>query len=254
MEFSSLCRSSRWKACGYGSTPNSGSHYYNYKGTHSIILLSVVDACYRFLYVDVGCNGMVADSGVFSNCSLYKGLEDGSVKLPEPSPLPQRDTPVPCVFLTDDAFAMSSYILKPYPFRNQPAPNRIFNYRLSRARRVVESTFGIVAKKFQILRRPIRLCPNTVEDAVLAICATHNFILSTSDSRAPYLHSEFLDVESTENHSIHPGQRCQDDTCTGFLPLEQGTRHNCCDSQVRDEFREYFMSPSGEVNWQYQHI
>ncbi|XP_039968205.1 uncharacterized protein LOC120779972 [Bactrocera tryoni] len=41
--------------------PNSGCKFYNYKGTHRIVLMAVVDAKYNFLYIDVGCNGRVAD-------------------------------------------------------------------------------------------------------------------------------------------------------------------------------------------------
>lgn len=37
--------------------PRSGSLFYNYKGFHSIVLLALVDAEYRFLYVDIGANG-----------------------------------------------------------------------------------------------------------------------------------------------------------------------------------------------------
>ncbi|GFU52760.1 putative nuclease HARBI1 [Trichonephila clavipes] len=47
--------------------PGSGSVYYNYKKTYSIILFAVVDADYCFTYVDVGGNGRANDSAVFRN-------------------------------------------------------------------------------------------------------------------------------------------------------------------------------------------
>lgn len=37
--------------------PGSGSYFYNYKGTHSIVLMVIVNANYEFVYIDVGANG-----------------------------------------------------------------------------------------------------------------------------------------------------------------------------------------------------
>lgn len=236
---------------------DSGSYYYNYKGTYSIVLLALVDADYKFSYVDVGCNGRVSDGGVFDNCSLREGLENGTIKLPEAEPLPGREVPLPYVFVADDAFAMRTYILKPYPFRDQPAPNRIFNYRLSRARRIVENAFGIIANRFRVLRNPISLHPDRVQNVVLAICALHNFLMSTKETQRAYLYSGLLDCEITESHDVLLGDwRKESEIICSLYPLQGGNRHHYSNSQktVRDEFREYFMTRDGEVPWQYKHI
>ena len=55
--------------------PNSGSYFYNYKGSHSIVLMAAVNANYEFIYVDVGANGRISDGGIWGNCSLSKLLE-----------------------------------------------------------------------------------------------------------------------------------------------------------------------------------
>lgn len=48
-----------------------GSDYFNYLKYHSIILLAVVDARYRFLFVNVGTNGQAGEAGIFQ-ASLLK--------------------------------------------------------------------------------------------------------------------------------------------------------------------------------------
>jgi hypothetical protein len=39
----------------------SGSEFYNYKEDYSVIILAIVDANYKFIYIDFGTNGRVND-------------------------------------------------------------------------------------------------------------------------------------------------------------------------------------------------
>ncbi|KAL4148743.1 hypothetical protein QTP88_002911 [Uroleucon formosanum] len=109
---------------------NSGSLYYNYKNTHSIVLMGVANANYKLIYVDVGCNGRISDGGVFNNCSLHDALESKQLTLPEPQALHQRYLPVPYIMVADDAFTMTSYILKPYGNKKQNI--KIMKYNLNK--------------------------------------------------------------------------------------------------------------------------
>ena len=128
--------------------PHSGSQYFKYKGFHSIIMLAVVDANYKFIYVDVGSYGADSDAGIFRHCA--HALEQDKAGLPPDEPLPDGQTDVPYFLVGDDAFAIRSWMLKPYSKREMTAAERIFNYRLSRARRYVENAFGILANRYFI--------------------------------------------------------------------------------------------------------
>lgn len=125
----------------------SGSYYYNYKGFHSLVLLALVDSNYKFIYVDVGANGATSDAGIFMNTPLRAALEDNRVGLPPREPLPGGDRPIPYFIVGDDAFALKEYLQKPFPHRGLSRHERIYNYRLSRARRVVENAFGILSNR-----------------------------------------------------------------------------------------------------------
>ena len=58
---------------------NSGSEFFNYKSFCSIVLLAVVDADYKFLFADVGCQGRISDGGVLKNSSFWEKLVEGMI-------------------------------------------------------------------------------------------------------------------------------------------------------------------------------
>jgi hypothetical protein len=74
-------------------------------------------------------------------------LDEENLGLPPATPLPNDDLPIPFAIVADDAFPLRTWLMKPYPHRFMSPQQRIFNYRLSRARRVVENAFGILAHR-----------------------------------------------------------------------------------------------------------
>lgn len=107
-----------------------GSHYFNYKGDHSIVLLAIVDADLKFVYVDVGTNGRVGDAAIWNKTNLKRCLDQGKLKIPMPSPLFEGGPSFPFVLVGDEAFGLKPYLLKPYSAKHGlDDPKKIFNYR-----------------------------------------------------------------------------------------------------------------------------
>ena len=85
---------------------NSGSYYFNCKGTFSVVLLALIDANYKFIYVDIGCNGRISDGGVYRNSSLSKAIEDCLLGILPDRIIAERMEALPHVILIDDAFRL----------------------------------------------------------------------------------------------------------------------------------------------------
>jgi hypothetical protein len=96
----------------------------------------LVDADYRFVFIDVGSKGRVNDGAVFRNSTLNSAMENNLFNWPDNSVIH---------VIGDDAFPLRNTLLKPYSKINLTLKQKIFNYRLSRARRVSENAFGILA-------------------------------------------------------------------------------------------------------------
>ncbi|KAK7162507.1 hypothetical protein R3I93_006733 [Phoxinus phoxinus] len=219
---------------------NSGSQFFNYKGTFSVVLLALVDADYRFLVVDVGASGSNSDGGIFSNSLMGQALNTGSLNVPEPSHLPSAPElgALPCVIVADEAFPLKTFLLRPYPGRRLPDDQRVFNYRLSRARRVVENAFGILSQCWRVYQRRLQVAPETADSIVKATCILHNFL-----RRANGNHGAEPDTsDSAEGSEL------------GDIRGLRGNRASAEALRVRDTFRRYFNSPAGQVPWQVPHV
>jgi len=188
------------------------------------------------VYVDIGSYGRISDGGVFSTCSLSSAMESNVLHIPPDHKLPGCDIYTPQVIVADDAFPLKTFLMKPYSSRNLTQQQRIYNYRLSRARRVVENAFGIMCSRFRVFAQPIALTPNKVQVIVLAACCLHNFLLRNAISAAQYL----PDDEDPTSDLVHIAQQGSNRASANALA-------------IRNRFCDYFNSDVGSVSWQASH-
>lgn len=227
---------------------SSGSLYYNYKGSFSVVMLALVDANYKITYMDVGSEGRVADGGIWRRCSLQQWLKAGALNLPAPKVWPNGGEfgPQPHVIVADDAFPMTTYLMKPHSMRALSKEQRVFNYRLSRARRVSENCFGIMANRFRLLLTNIYKTPDRVVNICKAIAALHNFL--RQEGGANYMNAGSVDTEDA-NHGWVDGEWRRD----SHLEIMQRnhTRNSTTEAKaLRENMTQYFSTPGGSVPWQ----
>lgn len=228
---------------------NSCAEYINYKDFYSIVLLGLVDANYNFIYANVGCQGRISDGGVFKNTTLFKKLEKNELGLPEPSiiQIPYA-IKVPYMILADKAFALNNYTMK--PFEGNPAYGsceRIFNYRLSRARRVVENVFGIMSSVFRVLRKPMLLEPEIATKVVLSIVHLHNFMRRSNQSSQIYMPPGSIDRETDGN--FEPGS-WRNEEISSFTPIRAVPRRAADQPiSIRLHLAHHFVT-NGILPWQ----
>ena len=148
--------------------PDSGSFYYNFKGFHRMVKMGIGNAKYEFILCDFGINGRISDGGVINRTAFYDKLSKGQLNLPQENKIEGSEKVLPYVFIGDEAFAMRTDFLRPFGQKDLTNERRIFNYRLSRARRIIENIFGILVSRFHIFQTAINLLPRNTKTVVLA--------------------------------------------------------------------------------------
>ena len=181
----------------------------------------------------------------------------GTLGLPCPAPLPQSQEttfdnsftrPVPYFFASDDAFSLEPYMMKPYGQNNLSEMKRIFNYRLSRARRLSENAFGILASRFRVFLTTMCISPESAVDTVLAALVLHNLLRSRVPNR--YTPPGIIDVD--HDGRVDEGLWRQEVKASPFEYLPNFKKGRQCDKaeDVRDTLCQYVNGP-GQIPWQW---
>lgn len=236
--FPNCCGALDGKHCRIQCPSNSGSLFYNYKQFFSIVLLALVDANCKFIYVDIGSYGKEGDSGIFSKSELGKQIENGIFPFPDDATLPGSNIFFPHFLIGDGGFKLLPRLMKPYPNAQSEidAEKRQYNYRLSRARRTVESAFGMLSNTFRVFHTPIMLKTSTIDYVILATCCLHNMLIDDK-------------TENIYNTTCNSGTN--NVVLNNLISLRRnGGTAVVSAMHLRNELKDYLCSASGRVTWQ----
>ncbi|GFG29940.1 hypothetical protein Cfor_10543 [Coptotermes formosanus] len=157
--------------------------FFNYKSKFLTVLMVKVDADYKFIATEERMQS-----------HLYKRLERNELNIPKGGPLPQDE----------NGEHMPFVIVGTYPHRNSSIAKRIFNYRSTRARKMVECAFGILCNKWRVCHRAIDLHPDFADTVVKTSCVLHNYVpardgIQFEDTlhKCPLKNTESLGTRST---------------------------------------------------------
>ena len=222
---------------------HSGSIYYNYKGFFSIVILVLCDANYKAIWAHVGSPGSQSDCGIYES-PMFQGIQDETIKLPPPEPLPNDTEDTPFFFIGDDAFPLRQHMLKPFSARYLESEQLVFNYRLSRARRVVKNLFGILANRFRCLSNTLEVTPEKAVSITKACLTLHNLF------RDRYGVTGVSVDEEDDNKEMIPGQWRTEAAMHEVEAQLRAPRATAAGQALRTTLMHYFNSDAGSVPWQ----
>lgn len=205
----------------------------------------IANANYELIMIDVGTNGRVSDGGVIKNTKFWNMFENNQLQIPEPEKLPNFNKKMSFVFVCDEAFQLLPNFKKPYNKQVLNDNRRIFNYRLSSVRRIIENVFGILASRFKIFQKPIKLSPKKAKIVVMACCHLHNLLMKQKN----YIRNGEVNMEDCVSVTvIHGNWRNEPNQLLNIERTRAGNSTTLA-KEVRDDFCEYFNT-MGAIPWQ----
>ena len=174
------------------------------------------------------------------------------LSIPKLAPLPNSETCLPFVFVGDDAFGLKENMMKPYPSQNRTLEEKVFDYRLSRARRIIENSFGIATARFRIFRIPINAKFSTVKSVTKAVVRLHDFLMKKNrEGDNQYCPPNYIDRDEND-HVLSGDWRQEQNHISGLKDVRRIGSSNYWKTAevIRDKFKDYFAN-EGAVDWQW---
>ena len=158
------------------------------------------------------------------------------MRLPPMKCLPKTRIPMPYFFIGDSGFPLKKYMITPYARgrRTLSTPEKIFNYRLTRCRRQIESAFGMLAKRWRILQTSINFSPEKTKKVVLALLCLHNYVLTENSD------SDLYNIDDEEPNFVLDNLQQAEQRNNG---INEGL-------EIRENLKKYFLTRHGSVRWQ----
>lgn len=218
------------KHCQIKCPKNSGSSYFNYLKYFSLVLQGVADADKKFLTVEVGARGKQSDGGTFASSALFHLMDSNSLNVPPEKNLPGTNIKVPHVLIGDEAYPLKPYLMRPFPSRTLTPAKERFNDNLSRARKCIECTFGILRAKWRLLGKEIEVSSKKAVIIIKCMCLLHNIVREKDgDTDLDYC-NVMLDTHNNYWENENLNQRAR-----GTNALQRA-------KEVRDAFVDYFLN------------
>ncbi|XP_037501349.1 uncharacterized protein LOC119375240 [Rhipicephalus sanguineus] len=195
-------------------------HIREFKAMYSMILLALVDHRYRFRYVSVGSPGRCHGSYVYQRSLLENAVQGHLFRRPL---LTISGIAVPPLILCDQAFPLTANLIKPFSHRAQLSnEQRLFNYNLSKARRIVENAFGRLKARFRFIMKGMECDLDTSRLAIRACCVLNNVCEHFGDT---LLQHWLVEVQNNDKELQQPDHTTDVVEGTGCDVREALVRH-----------------------------
>lgn len=159
---------------------------------------SLPDANYKFVMVDIGSYGREGDSVILEKSNLMQLIRNEQLY---PPPRTVGTTELPYVVVADEAFKLSMHLMKTFtrPEARANKSKAVFNYRLSRARRVSENSFALLSQVFRVFYTPISVNAAVTDKLIMIACGLHNMLPDAYLEDNAQRYFELSNTEPTQN-------------------------------------------------------